>query len=261
MKYPAGGLSVEDRKGIAVFVASLLVLAALVAVAIGTVSAPENDYDRDTLCNANLPRQAHKLFIIDVSDTLSGYQRRFLRRYIATQLQQAAINDRFSLYVLDEQYSGLSDPVVDVCKPRAGGDVSQLTSNREFVDRLYTERFAAPLESALARVVNSGEQEISPIYEALSDLVALRMLDRRAREVHLTIVSDMIQNSRAGSVFSNGPSAIAGLPPVNLRRARTSVLWLDREKYREYQTSELERSWEEYLASVSRFEEIEKVRD
>ncbi|SDJ86005.1 hypothetical protein SAMN05216212_0979 [Microbulbifer yueqingensis] len=260
MKYPPGGLSGEDRKGIAIFLASLAVLATLVAIAVSTLNAPENNYDRATLCNENLPRHAHKVFVIDVSDALSGYQKRFLRRYIATELQQAGTNDRFSLYVLDEKFRGLSDPVVDVCKPKTGEDVSLLTSNRAFVDRLYADRFEKPLERALASVVMGGEQEISPIYEALSDLVALRRLDGEAQEVHLTIVSDMIQNSTAGSVFNSGPSAITGLPPINLRRARTSVLWLDREKYRQYQTSELERSWEEYLASVSDFSDIERVR-
>ncbi|MFI2811680.1 MULTISPECIES: hypothetical protein [Microbulbifer] len=254
-------LSGDDRKGLMVAALGVVILAALAVTVVRVINAPENDYDRKTLCNTSLPRPLHHVFIIDVSDALSDYQKHFLRTHISGVLEQAAVNDRFTLFVLDEKYHGLSESVVDICKPETADAVSALTANRAFVERLYLERFEQPLDRAIAEVVAAGDQEVSPIYEALSDVVALDRLDGRAQEVHLTIVSDMIQNSRAGSVFSSGSAAIDNLPLINLRRARTTVLWLDREKYRQYQTTELQRSWQDYLASVSRFEQIERVRN
>jgi len=255
------GLSGEDRKGIVIFAAGAAVLIALLCFVLWVIRSPEKQYDRVTLCNESLPRHAQHLLIIDVSDTLSAHQQHFLRRHISGLLEAAQVNDRFSIFVLDEHYNGLSDPVVDLCKPRSAGEVSGLTANRTFVENLYREHFEQPLEAAIARAVNSGEQPVSPIYEALSDVAALNRIDPRAEDVSLTLVSDMIQNSRAGSVFSSGAAAIEKLPPIDLRRARTTVYWLDREKYRKYQTAELQSSWQDYLASVSRFEQIEKVRD
>ena len=255
------GLSPEDKRGIAIFGTGLLILGALVLVVVQAISSPEKAYDPVTLCNKQLPRNAHHLLIIDVSDSLSAHQEHFLRSHISGLLETAAVNDRFSIFVLDERLNGLSDPVVDLCKPRSAEGANALTSNRLFIESLYRERFEAPLETAIASVVASGEQKVSPIYEALADVAALRRVDPRARDSSLTIVSDMIQNSRAGSVFDAGPKAIDDLPMVDLRGVKTKVLWLDREKYKRYQTSDLASSWEDYLGSVSRFDQIERVRD
>ncbi|WP_073272668.1 hypothetical protein [Microbulbifer donghaiensis] len=254
-------MSSEDRRGLLIFAVGGAILIALAAFIFTVVNAPEKDYDRVTLCNEHTPRYAHQLLIIDVSDALSAHQEHFLRTHISEMLQSARVNDRFSIFVLDEKYNGLSDPVVDLCKPSSADDVNMLTSNRVFVERLYQDRFAEPLDRAIAAVVASGEQKRSPIFEALSDIAALRRIDQRAEDIRLIIVSDMIQNSRAGSVFRAGPEAIDGLPPIDLRRARTRVFWLDREKYKRYQTTDLVSSWEDYLASVSRFEQIERVRN
>lgn len=261
MRRSRNRFSPEDRRGLMLFAAGIAVLAALAAVVLQKIHSPENDYDRQTLCNESLPRQVHNLFIIDVSDAMSAHQKKFLSRHIARLLEASTVNDRFTIFVLDERYSGLSEPVVDLCKPRSAEDVSSLTANRLFVENLYEKRFESPLRGAIADTVSASDQPISPIYEALSDVAALKRIDPRAQEVNLTLVSDMIQNSRAGSVFSSGPEAIEKLPMIDLRRARTRVLWLNREKYSQYQTPELASSWEDYLASVSRFDQIEKVRN
>lgn len=255
------GLSGEDRKGVAVFCLGALILAALGVFALQVVRAPERDYDRVTLCNPNLPRFAQHIVVIDASDTLSPHQTHFLDTHLSGLLESAAVNDRFSVFVLDDHYNGLSEPVVDLCKPHAGEDVSALTANQQFVEALYRERFEEPLDRAIARAVSGGEQPVSPIYEALSDVAALNHFDPSAENVYLTIVSDMIQNSRAGSVFKRGSAAIDQLPLIDLRRAQTRVFWLDREKYQRYQTAELEASWQDYLGSVSRLERIQRVRD
>lgn len=261
MRYSRRGPSAEDKKGFLIAGAGVAILIALALFALRVMNAPEKDFDRVTLCNDNIPRRSHHLLIVDVSDVLSPHQAHFLRTHISGLLQQAEVNDRLSLFVLDEKYNGLSDPLVDLCKPRSGDQVDSLTANRHFVEQLYRERFRVPLDKAIAAAVSADDLSVSPIYEALSDLASLNRIDPRAEQVDLTIVSDMIQNSKAGSVFSSGPGAIAALPAIDLRRVRTRVFWLDRDKYRKYQTPELRERWEDYLASVSRFERIEEVRD
>ncbi|MCK7598235.1 hypothetical protein M0G74_13210 [Microbulbifer sp. CAU 1566] len=254
-------LSAEDKKGVVLFACGCLILLALGAFALQVIRSPERDYDKVTLCNPSLPRFAQHLVVIDASDTLSVHQAHFLKTYLADLLDAAAVNDRFSIFVLDDHYNGLSEPVVDLCKPHSGKDVSALTANQQFVQALYRERFERPLDSAIAQAVSAGEQPVSPIYEALSDVAALNHFDPSAENVHLTIVSDMIQNSRAGSVFKRGSAAIDQLPLIDLRRATTRVYWLDREKYQRYQTAELQASWQDYLGSVSRLEQIQRVRN
>ena len=254
-------LSSEDKKGIAIFAVGVVVLIALVVIAVHVIRAPERSYNEVTLCNPALPRFAHHLVVIDASDTLSPHQSHFLKTHLSGLLASAAVNDRFSIFVLDDHYNGLSEPVVDLCKPRSGDAVNALTANPQFVQALYRERFEHPLDQAISAAVAAGEQPVSPIYEALSDVAALNRIDPVAENVHLTIVSDMIQNSRAGSVFNSGAAAIDQLPLIDLRRARTTVYWLDREKYRKYQTADLEHSWQDYLGSVSRFEQIQRVRN
>lgn len=254
-------LSREDKRGTLIFALSAMILIALLVSALQVVRSPARDFDKVTLCNPHLPRFAQHLVVIDASDTLSAYQIRFLKTHLSGLLESAAVNDRFSIFVLDDHYNGLSEPVINLCKPHSGEDVSALTANQQFVQALYKQRFEQPLDHAIGRAVSGGEQPVSPIYEALSDVVALNHLDPAAENVHLTIVSDMIQNSRAGSVFKRGSAAIDQLPLIDLRRARTRVYWLDRAKYQRYQTAELEASWQDYLGSVSRLEQIQRVRD
>ncbi|WGL17556.1 hypothetical protein PVT68_04505 [Microbulbifer bruguierae] len=253
--------SIEDRKGLALFGTGLAILLALGLFAWHTVRAPERDYDRVTLCNPNLPRFAHHLVVIDASDSFSAHQAHFLKTHLSSLLESAAVNDRFSIFVLDDHYNGLSEPVIDLCKPPSQSDVSSLTANRQFVQALYRQRFEEPLDIAIAKAVSGGEQPVSPIFEALSDVAALNHIDPAAENIHLTIVSDMIQNSSSGSVFKRGSTAIDQLPMIDLSRATTKVLWLKRKKYSQYQTTKLESSWEDYLNSISRSAEIVKVRD
>ena len=254
-------LSAEDRRGIFIFAGGCGILLALAIFALMVLCAPARDYDRVTLCNDSLPRAAQHLVVIDASDALSAHQAHFLRTHLSDLLASASVNDRISIFVLDERYQGLSDPVVDLCKPPSGEDVNALTANRHFAQALYRERFEQPLNRAIASAVSAGEQPVSPIFEALSDVAALNRIDPAAQNVRLSIVSDMIQNSRAGSVFKRGADAIDQLPRIDLRRAHTTVYWLDRDKYRQYQTADLEASWQDYLTSVSRFEQIQRVRN
>ncbi|MCA0894331.1 hypothetical protein [Microbulbifer agarilyticus] len=256
-----GRFSSEDKKGVLVFALGLIILLALAVFALKVVRSPARDFDAVTLCNPHLPRFAQHLVVIDASDTLSAHQVHFLKTHISDLLASAAVNDRFSIFVLDDHYNGLSEPVIDLCKPHSGKEVSALTANQQFVDALYKQRFAQPLDRAIGRAVTGEAQPVSPIYEALSDVAALNHLDPAAQNVHLTIVSDMVQNSRAGSVFKRGSAAIDQLPMIDLRRVRTRVYWLDREKYQRFQTAELEASWEDYLGSISRLERIQRVRN
>lgn len=261
MRAGARRLSAEDRKGIVIFAAGSTILLGLVVFAVMVLRSPSRDYDPVTLCNENLPRPQQHLVVIDASDTLSPHQRQFLQTHLSGLLESASVNDRFSIFVLDERYHGLSEPVVDLCKPPSGENVNALTANQHFVQSLYRERFEQPLDQAIAAAVAAGEQPVSPIFEALSDLAALNRIDPAAQSIRLTIVSDMIQNSRAGSVFKRGAAAIDQLPLIDLRRATTRVYWLDRDKYQQYQTADLEASWQDYLGSVSRFEQIQRVRN
>ena len=261
MKDYYDSLSDSDKKGVKLFGVGASLLIALIAAYAVIAASPERKYDPDTLCNAELPRAVHEMFIVDISDSLSTHQRNFVSTYIGEKLASASVNDRFSIYVLDETSRGLSEPLIDLCKPKSASDVNALTSNKQFVERTYQEKFYKPLQASIERVVEANELSISPIYEALSDVVALKKYDGQASKVEVTLLSDMLQHSESGSVYRSGANAVDGLPTINLRDLELTVFWLDRPEGSKYQTAALAKSWATYLDKVANFQKIERVRN
>ena len=254
------GLSDKDKNGVKLFGVAGLIFVSLATFYGLAASSPENKYDPVTLCNSELPRAEHSLFLVDISDSLSVHQRDFVTTYFGSVLDKAAVNDRFSIYILDERSRGLSDPIIDLCKPRSADDVNALTANKRFVEKIYSEKFYQPLQQSIEKVVEANELKISPIYESISDIASLGRGDDKAEKVKLILVSDMLQHSQAGSVYSAGAAAVEKLPSVNLQDIEVKVFWLDRPEASRIQTAALASSWASYLDKISEFDRIERVR-
>lgn len=221
--------------GGALIMVTLGVVASALAYTIGH-HPPELDA---ALCPVGNPPATHVSFLIDATDPLEERQARDIVERVRQALARLKVGDRLSLYLLrDPSPDGAPQELFSACRPPRGDQVTRFDSNPEQVEARYTERFAAPLESALAELARThGPAESSPIIEALYWIghysAGFGSAPAPARE--LVIVSDLLQKSPLLSHFQSkaysfealANTGSAYLDPGALAGTRVQILLLD----------------------------------
>ena len=156
--------------------------------------------DPETLCPAT-GRVAETVILFDVTDPLSSSQSNQLMQYLEGEFSDAPVGTQFTMGVVTENPSdwGATAPL---CKPRSEADVSSLNQNVDMVRRRYEDRFLAPLNANLKRMITASGANSSPIMESLQALVAGTpdfLTFPGPRKV--IIVSDLLQHSDAMSFY------------------------------------------------------------
>ncbi|MFA0465404.1 hypothetical protein AB4524_00700 [Vibrio breoganii] len=251
----------KDKQGVALFSVAITILVILLSFYLYKVNSPERKYDRNTMCNEHITRDKNNIFIFDISDPLSNHQKVFLKKRFNSVLAESSINDKFTIFTLDAESNGLSQPISMACMPKGAKDANQLTDNAKFLEKNFQDKFIEPMNESLNVVSSENTMETSPIFESLSDVNSLGFLDRNSQVNNVYIISDMLQNTDKYSVYRSGSSAVSDLPYISLPNTKVMVFWLERNNSEKYQTSSLAKSWARYIDSVSTLSFIEKVRD
>jgi len=151
--------------------------------------------DQATLCPIKRPPAGVTVILLDVSDKLSEPQR------IQIQNQLTRLRDsipRFGLvelYTVDRLRRRVTEPVVHVCNPGTGADLSRIYQNPELARKKW-DGFATKLTSDIDRQISSPAMSTSPIFEAIQS-TALRTFgnpDYDGLPKRLVIVSDLLQH-------------------------------------------------------------------
>lgn len=151
--------------------------------------------DQATLCPIKRPPAGVTVILLDVSDKFSEPQR------IQIQNQLTRLRDsipRFGLvevYTVDRLRRRVTEPVVHVCNPGTGADLSRIYQNPELAKKKWGG-FAAKLTSDIDRQISSPAMSTSPIFEAIQS-TALRTFgnpDYDGLPKQLVIVSDLLQH-------------------------------------------------------------------
>jgi hypothetical protein len=105
---------------------------------------------------------------------------------------------RFGLievYAVDRIGDRLTKPLLHLCNPGTGADLSPYYQNPDLARRRWRE-FSQQIDRELARLMAAPETPSSPIFEAIQ-ATALRTFnaaEHRDLPKHLVIVSDLMQN-------------------------------------------------------------------
>lgn len=196
-----GALSKKDRQGL-LLIAGVVVL---VIIAFGFSYRQSNKPKLDgRSCPATIVRST--AIVIDRSDdtpsqTLDEILAR-TKRFVAEGAQEGEL---VSLFEVSGTSRTSLKPVFSACVPQRDGN--DLYENRRKIQRTFTERFAGPLDAALA--AKPVRSESSPISEAVIDLSASQYLS--APTNRLIVFSDMLQNSDNASLYgcTSAKTAIA----------------------------------------------------
>ncbi len=255
-------LSEEDRKGL-IYGAVLVCVALgiLVAVFIGYIYGSKG-YDKETLCEFDVVRPAHKILLVDTTDELTVFHSKYIENDIRELVYGSPMGSRFTVYLIEQEAGGISEPVFDMCKPNSGESMNIIYENPKLAQRKFEEMFQEPLVTLLLGLAEVEEQKTSPLVESVSDLFKLSAFDKEAGKRSIHLYSDLLQNSNKASVYRNQSLPdISSCESTNINIDEIFVHMLGRDRSsRDLQNKALVMDWAAYLGRCSSHVQFEKVR-
>jgi hypothetical protein len=171
----------KDKNGVLIIFGVSVVFLLLFALTYRLKASADN-FDSMTLCPNNGDYPVVKL-LIDKTDPWEKRDRQRLANIIRRIKDRLAEHERLSIFVLDETGTYSPSPVFDMCSPGRGDQANSLYENPRLIQSKFEEKFAAPLDN-----------------------IGLRGSERNVR---LVVVSDMMQNTEALSLYRKQAVAIS----------------------------------------------------
>lgn len=159
----------------------------------GRAASPATD--PVTLCLVHAPPPEVVVVLLDVTDQLSEPQRLEIRNHL-TRVRNSL--QRFGLvevYTVDRLSRRVTEPVLHLCNPGTGADLSSIYQNPTLARRKW-EAFADTLAHEIDKQLTTREMPASPIFEAIQS-TALRTFGRADFDgvrKRLVIFSDLLQH-------------------------------------------------------------------
>lgn len=177
---------------------------------------PEDN--KTTLCPAAGPL-GHVVVLVDKSDPMTFTQRKsfsVIYRQLVTQVPRGHL---LSLYALGENFMSAAEPLMELCNPGDGSDVSTYDDNPGQRKKTYETRYLKPFMERAEDLVTERPGKASPIIEMIQ-LACITGFRKHAvaGEKRLIIVSDMIQNTPQLSMYKGVPDyASFGQTPYGVK--------------------------------------------
>ncbi|MEK6777773.1 MAG: hypothetical protein AABY87_12980 [bacterium] len=133
--------------------------------------------------------------MLDMSDDFSEPQRLKIQNELERFMIQLPRFGLIEVYTVDRLEQQVITPVVHLCNPGTGDDLSRVYQNPDLARRKWGG-FLRHLDAELERLMSSPETPTSAIFEAVQ-ATALRTFNRPVYESlpkRLVIVSDLLQN-------------------------------------------------------------------
>ena len=167
---------------------------------------PSVERDPKTLCRSEGP-SAITAILLDRTDSFMPTTKSDLETRIWNLLDKIEENHEISLFAVDPTHGGSLDPIIKVCSPGDPENVDHLTQSEAIIRRNWQQKFRAPLEEELRKLLTNKEAKSSPIMESVQSVAIKHFQSTKRRDVprRLIIVSDLLQNSDAISFYKNQP--------------------------------------------------------
>jgi hypothetical protein len=203
---PQAAPVVNARIAGAAGVATLLIVIGLTLSLKGrSVAVPT---DAGTLCPIDRPLSEITVILLDVSDRFSEPQRLQIQHHLARLRDSVPRFGLVEVYTVDRIGRRVTEPVVHLCNPGTGSELSRIYQNPELARRKWNG-FAEKLETDIERQLSRRAMAASPIFEAVQ-ATALRTFGRPEYDglpKRLVIVSDLLQNVAGGlNMYQRVPS-------------------------------------------------------
>ncbi len=151
--------------------------------------------DNETACRVDGKVTRETVVIIDATDNINVSQTLRIKKEIASMLSSALVDERFSLYVLDENI-GLNNQKFSVCNPGDGSDKSEFTSNKRRLKKHWEALFYNRFIESVNELTTEHTAKQSPILGMIKLVSVNTFLDSPAKAKRLVIVSDMLHHTK-----------------------------------------------------------------
>jgi hypothetical protein len=242
-------------------IATLLGLTGMLAGAYFFSSSSAVQTNPVTLCAIGERPPSANFIVIDSTESFSAGERLQVINEI-TRLRDSL--QRFALvevFVIGDDFGVSVDPLISICNPGRGADMSELYQNPQLAEQRWQNGFRLQLEQTLDRAVLQSESDQSPIMETLKILGQAKFSDPSLDGVvkRLYLFSDLMQHTSAKyTQYQNSIDEFSRFiqtpfyseVQVDLRGVESSVYYLQRPGTIQYQSPAHQRFWIQYLEST-----------
>jgi hypothetical protein len=151
--------------------------------------------DSASLCPTKKPPAGVTVILLDVSDKFSEPQRIQIQNHLSRLRDSIPRFGLVEVYTVDRLRRRVTEPVVHVCNPGTGADLSRVYQNPDLAKKKW-DGFATKLTSDIDRQISAPALSTSPIFEAIQS-TALRTFGNPKHDglpKRLVIVSDLLQH-------------------------------------------------------------------
>lgn len=153
--------------------------------------------DAETLCRLDGGLPEATVVLLDLSSTLSDVQRLDLKNELARLRDKIPRFGRIEIFAVDDQAPRVLEPILKLCNPGRGEDMSEIYQNPQLALQRWERDFASTLNATIEKLLGTPEAATSPIFEAIQ-AVALQTFDDPTLDGverrRLVLVSDLMQN-------------------------------------------------------------------
>lgn len=210
----------------------MLIVAALIIVGIGGayVYSKKNtpEIDKNTFCPKSGATSVTAL-LIDATDNLSIQQKQAFLSAFLSLIDSIPLYGRLDLYFIHNTQTSLLKPVVSLCNPGHGAEISELVGNPRHVEQTWRDGFGQPLEREITQLLNASPEKESPILESIQSVVLTSLSEPIARDKakKIIIVSDLMQHTSNASLYAGTPAIESIIQNKSFNRMKSDLRDID----------------------------------
>lgn len=174
-----------------------LVCFCTVAGATRIATAASRSVDYATGCPKDGKYSAIFAILLDTTDSLSPVQQEIIQKKLDEFAEEVPRYGRLETFAVRASSDRLIEPLLQVCNPGRGSDVSELTGNPRLMEKRWHQKFKDPLDAVLkVALADSINAKQSPIMEEIQQVSVQAFFEAPdGTSKRFAIVSDMLQKS------------------------------------------------------------------
>ncbi|OLQ70825.1 hypothetical protein BIT28_15550 [Photobacterium proteolyticum] len=161
--------------------------------------------DSETMCRTDDYISKDTVLLIDATDSFSSSQSIQIEKEVKKILLNASIDDRFSLYVIDDNTDDFKEAFY-VCNPGDGSNKSELTSNKRRLKENWEKTFYDRVINSVKELAGTHTSNTSPIIEMIKLASLQTLYSSNADSKEMIIISDMLEHTTKYSHYKNKPN-------------------------------------------------------
>jgi hypothetical protein len=187
-----------------IIISVVVTLVASIIYSFVSVSSDQVKRNKDNLCRVDGIYNKH-VVVLDITGRYSLMQHKTIRAAVEDIVKNLELDEQLQLYFITDNVVSAVKPLMEVCNPGKGEDISGLVGNKKLVIQKWEDKLYSPLSKILSDF-DEREQitDNSPIFETIQMINNLSLKKSKVgTKTRFTIISDFIQHSKDYSFFRN----------------------------------------------------------